>query len=154
MKDTRDFVLTLTENEHNIVEYDILRPACEKLGIELTYKKFVPHIPMERYVRLHGDINAIEALTVFCGADKYKGQWVKRGNDVKSIEYPYLSLQTWHDSDTEQYEVRMYDSRILDRYPKLEPSLVRNRRFWSSNADDDCQKAEDLCDELLEEWSK
>lgn len=153
MNITRDFTLTFTESEHSIVEYDILRPACEKLGIELTYRKFEPHIPMKRYVRLHGDLNAVEALTVLATGNSYDGKWINVGNDITPEEYPYLSLQTWYDADTAQYDVRMYDKRSQEHYPAAPVALVREARFFAQNSDAKNREfAQSIYDELLANW--
>lgn len=50
------FTLKLTSNEHDIVEWEYIRPFCKRLGVDLIYyRQFkTGHIPMHRECKITG----------------------------------------------------------------------------------------------------
>ena len=56
MKDEFYFTLTATECQHSIVEWNLIRPFCKRLGVKVIYyRKFkTGHVPSQRECKIKG----------------------------------------------------------------------------------------------------
>jgi len=62
------FTLRATADEHDIVEYDYVRPFCRRAGLELVYyRKFkTGHIPTHREIKIRGSRRGLAIFKRWC----------------------------------------------------------------------------------------
>jgi hypothetical protein len=84
LRDELYFCLTLTENEHYIVE-DLIQKQCDKEGLKLQYYRKLKdgHVPTYREVKITGDPGAIGRLKTWMVDGKHDLSIEKNPHKVK-----------------------------------------------------------------------